>query len=710
MMRFLATFGLVGAVLLSVSCGRRPLKPEEWQRNEIFAEILHREDTRTLGEDDFFPLHLRASDPQVQQWCARALGRIGNPHALPWLYEALHSTYSDVRAEAAFAIGETEDRNLLQNEGRDADPRTRAALEPLLNDAALLVRARTVEAFGKIGNPADALKIVALVDRFSYDRSAGPRLFLNCAITALMRLNDRTARPLLIRLAELNDPEIQWRVANAFYRMRDPEARPLLEKLLDSVHTDVQAHAAQALGICGDPSLEARLKPFLMPEKDGKTVPLAVRISALQALVNLKSPRAADDIEQALAAAPSGLSWQEQQDQLNFSTQAATALGSAGSERNAQTLVRLARAGGAVADNALIALARIMNESAGKFFDLLPPSPQQLASGPHAWAAAMGELGGERAQLELKRMLIENTEGGANTSLQTPAILKAMARAQMPDLNGILSAFFNSHDGYILRSLLDVYAPDVHAVAPWKSLIQMYGNLAQGSDQETKVALIDKLTPWLDSAEVRSFLPTLLNDRERNVRIAAIRMLRKAGLQPGIEEAGPATTLATMQTYTQAAAARQERTLAILETDRGTMEIELFRQDAPLTVANFISLAKSKEPFFNGLSFMRVVPYFVIQGGDPRNDQEGGPGYSIRCEINTHPFERGSVGMALSGKDTGGSQFFITLSPQPHLDGAYTCFGRVISGMSVAEHMTAGDRIRTVRIKEEKTLFDSRRY
>jgi cyclophilin family peptidyl-prolyl cis-trans isomerase len=82
---------------------------------------------------------------------------------------------------------------------------------------------------------------------------------------------------------------------------------------------------------------------------------------------------------------------------------------------------------------------------------------------------------------------------------------------------------------------------------------------------------------------------------------------------------------------------------------------------------------------------MRVVPYFVIQGGDPRNDQECGPGYTIRCEINMRPFERGSLGMALSGKDTGGSQFFITLSPQPHLDGGYTCFGHVISGMPAVE-------------------------
>ncbi len=106
----------------------------------------------------------------------------------------------------------------------------------------------------------------------------------------------------------------------------------------------------------------------------------------------------------------------------------------------------------------------------------------------------------------------------------------------------------------------------------------------------------------------------------------------------------------------------------------------------------------------------RVVPFFVIQGGDPRNDMEGGPGYTIRCEINMRPFREGSVGMALAGKDTGGSQFFITLSPQPRLDGGYTCFGRVISGMPVARRITAGDRIRKVRVQDDVTALDYRRY
>lgn len=94
----------------------------------------------------------------------------------------------------------------------------------------------------------------------------------------------------------------------------------------------------------------------------------------------------------------------------------------------------------------------------------------------------------------------------------------------------------------------------------------------------------------------------------------------------------------------------------------------------------------------------RVVPNFVIQTGDPRGDQNGGPGYQIRCEINEVRYDRSAVGMALSGKDTGGSQWFVTHSPPPHLDGGYTVFGRVILGMAVVDRLARGDIIESVSI------------
>jgi cyclophilin family peptidyl-prolyl cis-trans isomerase len=141
---------------------------------------------------------------------------------------------------------------------------------------------------------------------------------------------------------------------------------------------------------------------------------------------------------------------------------------------------------------------------------------------------------------------------------------------------------------------------------------------------------------------------------------------------------------------------------AFIETARGTIEFELTVLDAPQTTQNFIALAR--KGFFNGLQIHRVVPNFVIQAGDPRGDGSGGPGYSIRDELNDRPYVRGTVGMALSGPDTGGSQFFITQSPQPHLDAKYTVFGHVVSGMEIVDRIQQLDVIQRVRIWDGKDL------
>ncbi|HJR51772.1 MAG TPA: peptidylprolyl isomerase, partial [Gemmatimonadales bacterium] len=140
------------------------------------------------------------------------------------------------------------------------------------------------------------------------------------------------------------------------------------------------------------------------------------------------------------------------------------------------------------------------------------------------------------------------------------------------------------------------------------------------------------------------------------------------------------------------------RPRVIIETDqRGPMEVELLGPEAPMTVANFLRLVQRR--FFDGNRWHRVVPNFVVQDGDPRGDGFGGPGGAIRDEINRHRYDGPMLGMALSGPDTGSSQWFINLSPQPHLDGTYTIFGRVRGGLVSLARITQGDVIRTIRVK-----------
>lgn len=135
---------------------------------------------------------------------------------------------------------------------------------------------------------------------------------------------------------------------------------------------------------------------------------------------------------------------------------------------------------------------------------------------------------------------------------------------------------------------------------------------------------------------------------------------------------------------------------AKIETAHGTLTIELFEKDAPGTVANFEKL--SKEGFYDGLTFHRVIPNFMIQGGCPNGTGTGGPGYKIPCEINDNKHLRGTLSMAHAGPNTGGSQFFICHDPQPHLDGVHTVFGRVTEGVDIVDKVRQGDKMTKVTV------------
>ena len=143
-----------------------------------------------------------------------------------------------------------------------------------------------------------------------------------------------------------------------------------------------------------------------------------------------------------------------------------------------------------------------------------------------------------------------------------------------------------------------------------------------------------------------------------------------------------------------------KQTAVIALEKGGELRMEFFPADAPKTVENFVTLAK--KGFYDGLTFHRVVPDFVVQGGDPKGNGTGGPGYTIKAEFNKQKHLRGTVAMARSqDPDSAGSQFYICYGPTPHLDGSYTVFGHVVSGMEHVDRIKQGDRMKTVIIVEE---------
>ena len=162
---------------------------------------------------------------------------------------------------------------------------------------------------------------------------------------------------------------------------------------------------------------------------------------------------------------------------------------------------------------------------------------------------------------------------------------------------------------------------------------------------------------------------------------------------------GDAWAQAAKPAESQKGSARVKTTAEITMEKGGIIKIEFFPDDAPETVKNFITLAK--KGFYDGLAFHRVEPGFVVQGGDPKGDGTGGPGYKIKAEFNKQQHVRGVVAMARSqDPDSAGSQFYITLAPAHFLDGKYTVFGKVTSGMNIVDNIKKGDKMKSVKIIE----------
>jgi peptidyl-prolyl cis-trans isomerase B (cyclophilin B) len=158
----------------------------------------------------------------------------------------------------------------------------------------------------------------------------------------------------------------------------------------------------------------------------------------------------------------------------------------------------------------------------------------------------------------------------------------------------------------------------------------------------------------------------------------------------------------TYNSYPDTVIDEAKRYSGTMRTSKGDIEFELFAADAPLTVNSFVFLAR--DGFYDGVTFHRVIPGFVAQGGDPTGSGSGGPGYKFQDEVSSrripHRHEAGVLSMANAGPNTNGSQFFIVYEPQPHLDGKHTVFGRVTDGMDVARQLKQGDKIESVEVRE----------
>lgn len=587
------------------------------------------------------------ADPSatVRARAALAVGRLQDSAAAPALLPLLADLAVPVRREAAFALGQIG---------------WKGAREPLANalaDRDAGVVALAIEALGKLGDRAVTPRIARFLDAPDSARRAQ-------AAVALWRLADSTAAgPLLAHLAT-PAPWLRWRVVYALEKLPpNPRVTAAVRPLLTDRDPLVRAHAARTLGrlkardavwglirACGDPDAAVRVNAVRALQLVADSAD-AAQLPALAALLAHADPYVRVTAATALA---DSFAWGAAFSDAVAAARAALAQGIA--DRDPATRGACARALVVRTGSAGLASARpLLDDPVVHVRTAVLDGLRQRGDAPLAAPVLAASLGAGHPLLE--RMTAAEVAGqlGGRTHDPSLAALLPRLRAGVGDAEMLFAA-----------------------------------------------ACAGALGDWGDSASVGLLAGAYAGrgrDADADARIAireALRQLAGGAFADSVEAAGRAAE--PPRTYAPDFETPPRERGAIVHTGVGDIEWAFDAELAPQTVRNFVALARRGT--FDGTAFHRVVPDFVIQDGDPTGTGSGGPGWTIRCEYNALRYEAGMVGMALSGKDTGGSQWFVTLSPQPHLDGRYTIFAHVVRGLDVARRVTQGTPITRVEILE----------
>jgi cyclophilin family peptidyl-prolyl cis-trans isomerase len=295
------------------------------------------------------------------------------------------------------------------------------------------------------------------------------------------------------------------------------------------------------------------------------------------------------------------------------------------------------------------------------------------------------------AEARLRKMLAYH-----DVDYALPEVLRALAAFKTRDLQQVLVTHLQHRDAIVRAAAADMLGDLPPSDDITRALISAWPGTAGDSLNDAALSILDSLGKQ-KSAAANEGIKVALRSNDYLVRRRAADLLKTNGAGDFSSQVGTVKTRNTQADYRRALARSGRKVTAVVTTTRGSFTIDLLPSDAPLTVDNFVQLAQRN--YFRGITIHRVVPNFVIQDGDPRGDGNGGPGYQIRCEINQVLYDRATLGMALSGKDTGGSQWFVTHAPQPHLDGGYTVFGRVVAGMEVVDRIERGEVVKSITIR-----------
>ena len=599
---------------------------------------------------------LADTDPEVRQVSAFALGLIGDKSAREPLVRALADPSPLVQGSAAEALG-------LIGDTADADAVGRMVAQIVQSPALAQPPAEEDDVRRDTPSAAARLGIYALVRLKAYpqlaaavlDGSGQPRVRWWPVAYALQRLEDARALPALLTLAKDQNAYTRAFAVKGLGTLKDAAALPVLMPLLTSGDRSVLIETVRALGRIGDRSAA---EPLLRLVNAAATDPF-VRLEAVGAIGSLDVPAVTDTL-------------------LDLLSDPSPAIRGA-------------------------ALRSVATRDPENFMAVLSGlDPDTHWSVRAALATILGTLTVDAALPRLEPLLADADQR------VIPFALAALVKLKAPKATAILFERLKADDPIVRAAAATGLAELKPANGP-AALVDAYQAGVNDATYAARAAVLAALEKY-GAAAALPVLQSALADKDWAVRVRAAQIIKR--LDPnrigGDIDASirPAPTTVAAEVYSDANRTDpQVSTQAYIDTDRGTIQIEFAVLDAPLTVGNFISLAR--KGFFNGLSVHRVVSNFVVQDGDPRGDGEGTPGYTIRDELNERPYLRGTVGMALDPwPDTGGSQWFITHSPQPHLDARYTVFGRVIAGMDVVDKIQQWDVIRRVRVWDGQAMTD----
>ncbi len=641
-----------------------PSAPKFASPEEAQAALVALEDRRSF-EPGTLTAAARGAEAGTRARAALTVGRLGDDRGRSLLSELLTDKSAEVRKSAAFACE-------LQG-----DPTLTAELIPLLSDPDAEVVVSAARAIGFLGRGDGQDALLAAIPKAA---SPEPRASMLAALWKFPSAGIATAVG-----SYASDPDPKVRGAAIYTLARKPQELSLamLTAALNDTDPDTAAAAAHGLGV-----LEKRdALPALAATLDSGRIPVEVNaLVAMEAILEKNPGATVPDTAKSRVLALAG------DDNGDVAVPALILLRQfAGADRQVfSRLWSIATTGaGRRRQTALLSVVALLKAKAEAALKAAAESPDPALRGTAA--ESLVYLPASDARPWRERLF------GDKSPLVRLGVFVGIKGVETVGQNrDLINSGLTDPDAGVRAAAIEALAV-VGDASVWPLL-------QEAADKSRGDAGVDVASAVLAACEKLRTDPRarpVVESLYRHPKTLVSRLARRSLLDffHGDPAAFPAAEYKTGKTaadYAALLADARKPWRAQVETTRGSFTIRLEGTMAPLTVENFLQLAQKK--FFDGVAIHRVVPNFVLQDGDPTGTGNGGPGYEIRDEINPLEYRRGTVGMALSGPDTGGSQWFVTHSPQPHLNGLYTVFGQVTDGEDVVERIEQWDTIRHVTV------------